>query len=82
MARQQYKQQYMNPTEWNKAAEGLSWIQQLGEMIPELAAADDDVAQPSADILAEMASNMGLSGPARLLESQYRSESSRSARAG
>ena len=80
MARQQYKQQYMNPTEWNKAAEGLSWIQQLGETIPEVAAAGEDIAQPSADIAAEMAGNVGLAGPARALESQYRSEASRSIR--
>ena len=80
MARQKYSQQFMNPTEWNKAAEGLSWIQQLGETIPEVAAADEDIAQPSADIAAEMAGNMGLAGPARALESKYRSEASRSIR--
>jgi len=80
-ARDAHRRQFMNPTEWNKVSESLGWIEQLGRTIPEVAGAEDkDIAYPSADIAADMASNMGLSGVARAIEPIYRSDSARSTR--
>ena len=80
-ARDAHRRQFMNPTEWNKVSESLGWIEQLGRTIPEVAGAkDEDIAWPTADIGAEMASNMGLSGVARAIEPIYRSDDARSTR--
>lgn len=80
-SKQDYRRQFMTPTEWNKVSESLGWIEQLGRTIPEVAGSgEEDIAQPYKDISAEMASNMGLSGVARAIEPVYRSDDARSTR--